>query len=223
MKKLYTLCYILLVTGLLGTAVLIYLSPEVVPVHYNFAGEVDRFGSKYENLLWPFFSVIMGGFLMFIAKHTGKKAGEKDERLILYVTIATLVFFYCLGFFFMIKSMNYNPDGAEKFAVDVIKFISLGMGAIMIVLGTLMPGSKRNRFFGFRNKWTLANDDVWVKSHRFGGRLAVICGLVTILMAIFMPMMWNLMALFIVITVWVVLSTYASYYYYKKSIDISDK
>jgi hypothetical protein len=31
-------------------------------VHYNFAGEVDRIGSKYENLIWPDFAIAMACF-----------------------------------------------------------------------------------------------------------------------------------------------------------------
>ena len=52
MKKLYALCYGVILLCIVGTAILLIFTPDTIPVHYNFAGEVDRFGSKYENLIW---------------------------------------------------------------------------------------------------------------------------------------------------------------------------
>ncbi|MBR5517377.1 MAG: SdpI family protein [Firmicutes bacterium] len=215
MKKLYTLCYIVMAMGILGTAVLIYMSPEIVPVHYNFAGEVDRFGSKYENLLWPFFSVAIGGLLMFVAKKVGEKEGEKDEKIILYVALATLILFMVLGSFFMIKAIQYDSSQSVQMSMDSLKFIGIILGAIQIVLGVFMPKMKRNSYYGLRNKWTMANDNVWQKSHRFGGKVSVICGIIMIGMTAFMSSLWNYITLVVIVTIWVVVSTAASYYYYK--------
>ena len=128
MKKLYTLCYIAMLICVLGTAALLVLSPDVIPVHFNFAGEVDRFGSKYENLLWPFFSLLIGGILMFTAKKVGQKEGKKDEKAILYVALITLIFFMILGFYFMIKAIQYNPSEPGQISVDIMKFIGISLG-----------------------------------------------------------------------------------------------
>ena len=62
MKKLYALCYGVILLCIVGTAILLIFTPDTIPVHYNFAGEVDRFGSKYENLIWPIFTIIMGAW-----------------------------------------------------------------------------------------------------------------------------------------------------------------
>lgn len=51
MKKLYSVLYAVLLICVLGTVIFLILSPDRIPVHYNFAGEVDRIGSKYENLI----------------------------------------------------------------------------------------------------------------------------------------------------------------------------
>lgn len=49
MKKLYAAMAALVAISVVGTAVLIVFMPDTVPAHYNFAGEIDRWGSKYEN------------------------------------------------------------------------------------------------------------------------------------------------------------------------------
>ena len=41
------------VISLAGTAVVLQFMPEKVPMHYDLAGNIDRWGSKYENLIFP--------------------------------------------------------------------------------------------------------------------------------------------------------------------------
>ena len=40
MKKLYALCYGVILLCIVGTAILLIFTPDTIPVHYNFAGEV---------------------------------------------------------------------------------------------------------------------------------------------------------------------------------------
>ncbi len=48
MKYLYRLAVVLIGLGFVGTIVFLVLAPEIIPAHYNSAGEVDRTGSKYK-------------------------------------------------------------------------------------------------------------------------------------------------------------------------------
>ena len=59
MKKLYAAMAALVVISVVGTAVLIVFMPDTVPAHYNFAGEIDRWGSKYENFAFPAIAVLI--------------------------------------------------------------------------------------------------------------------------------------------------------------------
>ena len=54
-------------------------------MHYNITGEIDRFGSKYENLLLPFFSVLMGFMMTGMAKYH-KRRGERGNEKTLVIT-----------------------------------------------------------------------------------------------------------------------------------------
>lgn len=73
-------------------------SPDTVPVHYNFAGEVDRFGSKYEKPNFPLIAIIMGTFFILLAKLQRKKGLATNEKILLYVGISTLLFFVALDY-----------------------------------------------------------------------------------------------------------------------------
>jgi uncharacterized membrane protein len=50
------------------------------------------------------------------------------------------------------------------------------LAALFVILGSFMENVERNGFYGIRMPWTLANDEVWSRSNRFGGRLFVLAG-----------------------------------------------
>ena len=73
MKKLYAALYALIILSIAGAGICLSFLPDQIPAHYNFAGEVDRMGSKYETLLLPAFAVLMGAFLLLLAKYCAGK------------------------------------------------------------------------------------------------------------------------------------------------------
>ncbi|MEI9989600.1 MAG: SdpI family protein [Rhizomicrobium sp.] len=53
-------------------------------------------------------------------------------------------------------------------------------GIALIVIGNVSGKLRPNHFAGIRTPWTLADDEVWDKTHRFGGWIFVICGFVVL-------------------------------------------
>lgn len=218
MKKLYVLNFIAIALCIIGTVVFLIFTPDTIPVHYNFAGEVDRFGSKYENLIFPFSTILMGTGFLLAAKKMGKKGESTGERIMLYTGVAISLFFTGLGFYFMLKAIKYNPDAAASISIDVIKFVSIATGILLIILGNIMPKMRRNSFFGLRTKWSMVNDRVWQKSQRFGGIASVVCGLFMVITAAIIPGVWNILFMTVIIILWVTISIVASYRYYQADI-----
>ena len=215
MKKLYAICYGVILLCIIGTAILLIFTPDNIPAHYNFAGEVDRFGSKYENLIFPLFAIIMGAFFILLAKLQRKKGLAVNEKILLYTGICILLFFTALGFYFMLKAIRYDPDATATFSIDVMKFTGIAIGIMLVILGNIMPKARRNAMFGLRTKWSMANDNVWQKSQRFGGITSVLCGLAMIIVSAIIPGVWNLIVTTVIVIVWITLCVIASYQYYK--------
>ena len=44
-----------------------------------------------------------------------------------------------------------------------------------------MKNVKRNWFFGIRTPWTLSSDEVWDKTHKFGGKLIQLSAVISLL------------------------------------------
>lgn len=53
MKKLNKIMLALSILPTLLTSVFLFFMNDTVPMHYNASGAVDRYGSKYENFIFP--------------------------------------------------------------------------------------------------------------------------------------------------------------------------
>ena len=73
MKKKKIVCYILMYLPLVVALIALLYLPEKIPAHYGFDNQVDRWGSKYEALLFPVISILMGYFLLAMARLAAKK------------------------------------------------------------------------------------------------------------------------------------------------------
>jgi len=80
------------------------------------------------------------------------------------------------------------------------------LGVFFVVLGLLMPRTRRNPWFGVRTAWTLSSDENWARTHRvagysmtLGGLAAAVAGLLgwpgvalaAILVSAFLPAVWS--------------------------------
>lgn len=215
MKKLYITLYSLTVICILATSLLLSIMPDTVPLHYNFAGEVDRFGSKYEFLIMHLITLVLTSILLITAKNQGKKEQKNSEKILVLIAIYSLIFFSIIQFFFQYKTLNYTN---KPLSLDALKFITIMIGLFQIVFGNIMPKLRRNSFIGLRTSWNMANDDVWQKSQRFAGISSVIVGIFVIIGSIFLNGRGSMIFTLILISVWVVISIIFSYKYYKKYI-----
>jgi uncharacterized membrane protein len=89
------------------------------------------------------------------------------------------------------------------------------VGLLFIFIGNLSPKFKPNYFVGIRTPWTLANEDVWKKTHRFGGKVFVITGLLLLLVPVVPAAIQATYALSVIILC-VVLIVVSSYYFFIK-------
>jgi uncharacterized membrane protein len=55
-----------------------------------------------------------------------------------------------------------------------------GMGLMFAILGNVLPRARPNWFVGIRTPWTLSSDRVWERTHRVGGMMMMLAGLITI-------------------------------------------
>jgi len=67
--------------------------------------------------------------------------------------------------------------------VNITLWVNAMLGVLFMVLGNYMSRIKQSWFVGIKTPWTLSSEKVWDKTHRFGGRMFVILGLVFVINA----------------------------------------
>lgn len=200
---------------LVVTCILLVLSPDTVPVHYNLAGEIDRMGSKYEYLIFPVLAIPVGGFFGWMAKqyrHT-----PADEKALVISGICVLSVMGFLGIYFQIAAILYDPMAGGGLQLNVMRLAVMAIGATLMVLGNFMPKARRNSFYGLRTGWSLSSDEVWQKSQRFAGHTSVLCGVVMVLFAAFLDGFPCLIMSTVLVLLWMIASVVMSYRYYRQS------
>lgn len=216
MKKLSIVISLLLLLSLLSAGVLINLAPDSIPVHYNGAGEADRFGSRFELLIFPALALAQSGLFLLVLRYQRKRGAPLSEQMVLLgVEIFSLLLFLGMELFFGIAAIRYDREPLRLDSPTVTRFALMAAGMGLVLLGNVMPKVSRNALFGLRTKWSMANDRVWQKSQRFGGFSAVICGLVMIVLAALLPGDWVLIAAACCFVLWLVGCIFASYRYWK--------
>ena len=174
MKKLKTACMIITLLGVTLIAVLLVFAPDRIAAHYAPDGSVDRYGSKYEALSFAALTLAASGLFSLAAERKGRAGDESSARALMITGIAVSLITSGMGAIFLLSS----GAGGE---VDFVKFSGIAIGALMAVLGNIMPKVRRNSLFGLRTSWSMANDEVWARTQRFGGYVSVVCGIVMML------------------------------------------
>ena len=101
---------------------------------------------------------------------------ENVEKFKKYFDTFILIIILFL-FYIYLLTVCWNLGGR----FNMIMMMSPAIGAMFYYAGILMEKSKRNWFIGIRTPWTLSSDKVWEKTHKIGGLLFKISGLLAII------------------------------------------
>jgi len=148
--------------------------PEKMAIHWNTKGNVDSYGSRFEGLFFlPF--LLAGLFLLFMAipKIDPMKYNIEDFRKY-YDNFIVLFFIFLLSVYLWSILWNFGVE------IRINAVIPVGVGILFFYIGILLENAKRNWFIGIRTPWTLSSEDVWNRTHKIGGKLFKVLGLVVI-------------------------------------------
>jgi uncharacterized membrane protein len=145
--------------------------PERAPVHWNLAGEVDRYGGRAEVLLLlPAMMVFLWLLLRFLPRIDPRRQNfAKMEGT--YELVITLT----LGLLFAVHGALIAVALGHQVPID--RLVPAMVGVMFLVLGNVLPRARPNWWFGVRTPWTLSNDRVWTRTHRVAGYTFILAGL----------------------------------------------
>ena len=163
-----TIVVLTMLAGALAASLTFYPSlPERVPVHWNLNGDVDNWVGK----AWGAFFGPAGVFCCLLQLLGGEwlspprfkiEPFRRTYNYVLVIVAALLVFLHAV----MLASALHPERNHSRLLVGGM-FVSFGLLANL--LGKVRP----NFFVGIRVPWTLADDRVWIATHRLAARLLV--------------------------------------------------
>ena len=170
MKVKKIVFYGLMFLPLVSVLVSLQFLPEQIPAHYGFNNQVTRWGSKYEMLIVPIVTVMLGYFFQGIAKVAAKheENGNNNENVCVVAGIVTLIIFNAMAGYALYTSFNKIENlSLNTFDANQLLFGILGIA--MIIIGNIMPKLRMNSVVGLKTKWSLKDETTWKKSQHFGG------------------------------------------------------
>lgn len=205
-KKDWWICGIILFVWIF--TIFIYKSlPSSIPMHWNISGQADSFGPKSNIFLLP--AVITGVYFLtvFVPLIDPKRANygkfSSSYRVIRGVLVVFLSVIYFASVFI-----------ALGYKIDINVVINFFISFMLIGFGSVMGKLYHNYFVGIRTPWTLADEEVWNKTHKFGGKVWVTAGVIGVLVS-FIKGTWVSIFIFILLFVAVLIPVVYSYIIYK--------
>jgi uncharacterized membrane protein len=196
------------VTLLIGFASYGYL-PEQIPTHFDFAGNVDDYGGRISIFLAPLIIIIMiiGAE---VARYVDPKqqSYNKFNKQYYLVFIAVSVLMLGIQLYTIAYSLNMK-------VLNISVLMPFAVGLLFTVIGNFMPKFKQNFYAGIRTSWALSDEEVWHKTHRFGGKVWFVGGILMMVSAI-LPDKIKSIVFFGIIMLLSIVPTVYSYIVYKR-------
>lgn len=186
--------------------------PEQVATHWNFQGEVDGWsGRGFAAFFFP--ALIFGVYLMFLLIPKMDPRQEKYAQFArVYNIFKNILVTFLVAVYFLTSFSNLGYN------LPVATYIPLGIGVLFVVMGNYFGKIKSNWFMGIRTPWTLSSETVWNKTHRFGGKVFILSGVIIAVMS-WLPAAWRgplFLAVVILMTFGTFGYSYVAYYQEKK-------
>ena len=157
------------------------LGSQLVAVHFGLDGRPNGFAPKGQAVfVLPGVAFLIA--LIFAIMPPLMPARARLERSwgpFVTVWMAILI----LLLFIHAALMAY----AVGIPVNIARVTAIGVGSLLAVIGNLLGKVRYNYVFGVRTPWTLSNERVWDRTHRFAGRLMAVAGVIMALAGLVSP------------------------------------
>lgn len=155
--------------------------PERVPSHWDINGQVNGTMGRLASVL---FVPVIGAILLAVFYALPRIDPLRQS----YPSFApTYQLFINLILIFLALVQLGILSTALGWQVGVPRLIGVGIGLLFAGLGSELGRVKPNWFVGIRTPWTLADPEVWRRTHEAGGRVFVAVGVLMALAGLLLP------------------------------------
>lgn len=160
----------------IGTVFVYPMLPVTIATHWGIDGEVNGTGSRSVQLYMAALPLAMYLLLVLIPRIDPRRENYTLHNKAYTIFEVVLVLF--------LVGLNWVTIGYNLgIPLDIQKWVVIPMGILFMVIGNYMGQIRPNYFFGIRTPWTLADAEVWRKTHRLGGYLFMASGVLILVSA----------------------------------------
>ncbi len=154
--------------------------PEALrlPIHWDLFGQPDQFADKWIALLAPAVVIALVSLLFYFlpAIEPRKEGLARSQGLYLWGWIALLLMGAVIELALLSTAFGWG--------IRTTHLMVGGVGIMLVLIGNQLGKSRSMYLIGLRTPWTLASEDVWIKTHRLCGKLMVGGGLLMVVTAL---------------------------------------
>ncbi len=146
--------------------------PAEVVGHWNFEGVPDGMTSR-GFASFGIFGILLAIYLLFLflpMLDPKKERYAEFAGVYLKFRTATLLILFIVH----LASGLYNLG----YPINIGLVVPISIGGLFVFLGNYMGKIKQNWFVGIKTPWTISSENVWNKTHHFGGRAFVLFGVI---------------------------------------------
>ena len=151
--------------------------PEQIPAHWNASGEVDGWSSKPFTVFGMPLILLAFQWLCVLGTSTDPKKANHPQKIL------HLVLWIIPVLSAVLHVIVYATALGQGVRVEVVMPVLIGL--VLSIVGNYLPKCKQNYTIGIKIPWTLNSEENWNKTHRFAGRLWLVCGLLIMLTGFF--------------------------------------
>lgn len=186
-NKLFGFLSLLMLSSALVAAWFVEPSTQI-PIHWNLAFEPDSWVSKWWFVAGaPIIAIAMPATYWLLPKLEPKKYNMQASRKALAATLLSVQAFLTIAYL-------SNTALAMGFDVPIQRIVVISGAVMMLIFGNFMGKIRSTYMLGLRTPWTLANEQVWNKTHRLGGKLFIVAGLATLVTSFWQFSMYVMLA-----------------------------
>lgn len=147
---------------------------ERIPIHWNLAGEADRYGDAAFALFAPVVLCAVLSLVFAVLPRLEPLQNRMEGSAALY----RAGWIGLLGIMIMVELLVAAP--AFGWSIPITLPL-VGVGLLLIYVGNVLPKSRPGFFVGIRTPWALLDTDNWIATHRFGAWTTMAGGLALLL------------------------------------------
>ena len=166
--KLLLITSIAIMLPMLAGIILWNQLPEKIPSHWNAAGEIDGWSSKPFAVFGISLILLAAQWLCVLGTGTDPKKNNHPEKIL------HLVLWIIPVLSALLHAVTYAVALGKEVRMEMVMPVFIGI--LFAIIGNYLPKCKQNYTIGIKIPWTLNSEENWNKTHRFAGRLWVVCG-----------------------------------------------